>query len=149
MVWVGTHQMIKSYLCGPMSGYPEHNIPLFKRVTATLREMKMTIVSPVECLEFDPKHTWADYMKADIRELMGCDSMLLLPGYGESKGATLELLLGVWLDYKIYKLTIIQDEIQLAHVTPNRRQALTLFIGAYLPRFLKEAPYYWDDEPQT
>ena len=47
--------------------------------------------------------TWSDYMRADVRELMGCDAVYMLPGYGNSPGAMVEYRLAEALGMRIFK----------------------------------------------
>lgn len=81
---------MKLYLAGPMSGYPEHNYPLFHAETARLREMGWTVVNPAE---INPPNAggWANCMKRDIAELVDCRRVATLPGWQDSKGASLEV----------------------------------------------------------
>jgi hypothetical protein len=91
---------LKVYVAGPMSGYEEHNFPMFDRVTAWLRTVwpAATIVSPAELTRLDETRTgvpagtqpWAYYMAQDLREVVTCDRVVLLPGWAQSRGARLE-----------------------------------------------------------
>lgn len=77
------------YVSGPMSGLPGLNFPAFHAAAARLRAAGYEVVNPAE-LNPDPCATWADCMRADIKALMDCDGIALLPGWERSKGATLE-----------------------------------------------------------
>lgn len=81
---------MKVYLAGPMTGYPNLNFPLFHSEAARLRAMGYEVVNPAE-INADPKADWAGCMREDIRELVGCDGIALLPGWSKSRGASLEL----------------------------------------------------------
>jgi hypothetical protein len=80
---------MRLYLAGPMTGLPELNFPLFHARAARLRELGFEIVNPAE-INADPKANWRQCMRADIRELVGCDGIVMLPGWEKSKGASLE-----------------------------------------------------------
>ncbi|MFP4895603.1 DUF4406 domain-containing protein [Paraburkholderia sp. EG304] len=80
---------MKLYLAGPMTGYPELNFPLFHAETARLRGLGFEIVNPAE-INADPAAEWLDCMRADIKQLVDCDGVALLPGWEQSRGATLE-----------------------------------------------------------
>lgn len=80
--------MSKVYLSGPMSGIPDNNFPAFHHWAARLRSQGHTVVSPAEIPESD---TWENCLRADLRELCGCDTIALMPGWENSKGANLEL----------------------------------------------------------
>lgn len=77
------------YVAGPMTGLPELNFPLFHRVTAELRARGALVVNPAE-LNPDPTADWTDCMRADLKALVDCDAIVLLPGWEKSRGATLE-----------------------------------------------------------
>lgn len=77
------------YLAGPMTGYPELNFPLFHSETARLRALGLDVVNPAE-INADQAAEWSACMRADIAQLVTCDAVALLPGWRDSRGATLE-----------------------------------------------------------
>lgn len=93
---------MKIYISGPMSGLPDLNFPAFHDAAAKLRALDYEVFNPAEKQEEnDPSMTWLDYMRLDIKMLMGCDAVALLPGYGHSKGAMTELSLAQSLGFDI------------------------------------------------
>lgn len=78
------------YLSGPISGYEDGNRVQFERAAAVLRESGYEIVNPIEFGE-EPGRPWSDYLREDIKALMGCHGVITLPGWQESRGATLEV----------------------------------------------------------
>ncbi|BBP95948.1 hypothetical protein BSFA1_10770 [Burkholderia sp. SFA1] len=80
---------MKLYIAGPMSGYPELNFPAFHAEAARLRAMGFEIVNPAE-IDVGPNPDWLTAMRADIKQLVDCDGVVLLPGADESPGARLE-----------------------------------------------------------
>lgn len=80
---------MKLYIAGPMSNLPELNFPAFHAEAARLRALGFEIVNPAE-INTDPAAEWLDCMRKDIRYLMTCDGIALLPGWEQSRGATLE-----------------------------------------------------------
>ncbi len=82
--------MTHYYLSGPMSGYPDHNRPQFNLCAQLLRERGYDVCNPVEFDEA-PDLPWSDYLRKDIRALMDCGGVITLPGWQESRGATLEV----------------------------------------------------------
>lgn len=80
---------MKIYLAGAMTGYPELNFPLFNAEAARLRALGYTVINPAE-INIDPAAKWGECMRADIKRLMDCTAIALLPGWEDSKGATLE-----------------------------------------------------------
>lgn len=87
---------MRTYVCGPMSGLPELNFPAFHAEAARLRAAGHDVVNPAE-INSDPTASWKDCMRADIRELVTCDAIQLLPGWECSKGAQLEYLIAARL----------------------------------------------------
>lgn len=82
--------MTRIYISGPITGKPDLNFPLFNAEAARLRALGYEVVSPVELCP-DPAATWHDCMKADIKALLDCDSIVMLEGWEDSQGAHLEL----------------------------------------------------------
>lgn len=82
---------MKLYLAGPMSGLPDDNIPAFHEGAARFRALGYEIVSPAET-DGEPQagRTWAEWMRRDIALLLACDGVVCLPGWENSRGATLE-----------------------------------------------------------
>lgn len=85
------------YLCGPMSGVEQFNIPLFESTAKRLREEGYNVITPFEInslqhrrgvTETDAERL--DYLRNDIRALIECQGIILLPGWEASKGAQLE-----------------------------------------------------------
>lgn len=93
------------YVSGPMTGMPGLNFDLFNQTTAEMRAAGYTVVNPAE-INPDPKADWKDCMRADIRALMDCRGIVLLPGWENSRGARLELANAEALQFKV--LTIAQ-----------------------------------------
>ena len=81
---------MRVYISGKMMGAPELNFPLFNAEAARLRSLGYDVVNPVELCP-DPAATWHDCLKADIKALLDCDSIVMLEGWEDSQGAHLEL----------------------------------------------------------
>ena len=81
--------MTTIYIAGPMTGRPALNFPAFYREAAHYRATGYRVVNPAE-INPDPTMAWGNAMRADIRELMTCDAIAMLPGWERSKGASLE-----------------------------------------------------------
>lgn len=82
------------YLSGPMSGYEDCNYPEFNRVAAILREAGFTVHNPAE------EAVGASYRSIvgdDIKRLIDCDAVALLPGWHASRGAKVEAQVAVLL----------------------------------------------------
>lgn len=88
------------YIAGPMTGLPELNFPAFHAAAAELRAKGYDIINPAE-VNPDPNAKWVDCMRADIRELMTCTGIYMLPGWRASRGASLEYFLANALNLTI------------------------------------------------
>jgi hypothetical protein len=76
------------YIAGPMSGISDFNFPEFERAAKELRTNGYTAVSPHEI--GDSTKSWESNMAICIMYLMECDSIFLLKGWENSKGAGIE-----------------------------------------------------------
>lgn len=81
---------MRIYLSGPMTGLPELNFPAFNATARTLRANGLEVVNPAE-INPEGAKTWEACMRADIKALCDCDTLALLPGWENSKGAHLEV----------------------------------------------------------
>lgn len=94
--------MSRIYIAGPMTGHLDLNFPAFHAAASRLRGEGHEVVNPAE-INPDQGAKWADCMRADIRELVTCDTVLLLKGWENSRGARLEhhiaLSLGMRIEY--------------------------------------------------
>lgn len=91
---------MRIYVAGPMTGIPDLNFPLFHATAARLRAEGHDVVNPAE-INADPAAGWITCMRADIRELVTCDAIYLLPGWELSRGARLEEHIARSLGFKV------------------------------------------------
>lgn len=105
-------------MTGPMTGYPDDNRPAFRKAAALLRKQGFKVTSPDELDERDPAvgTTWADYLRRDIPWVLRAEMGVALPGWRESKGAQLEVLILTTLECPVFEL--IGEELRLVH--PDR-----------------------------
>lgn len=94
--------MTKVYLSGPMSGMVDHNFPAFNAKAEELREKGVEVVNPAELEGESLTHPWEWYLRRDIKVMMECDALYMLPGWTNSKGAKLEFSLAQTLKFKIF-----------------------------------------------
>jgi Domain of unknown function (DUF4406) len=85
------------YIAGPMTGHPDLNFPAFHAEAKRLRDLGYEVVNPAE-INADPNAGWHECMRKDIKELMGCDGVALLPGWEASRGAKLEQFIAASLE---------------------------------------------------
>lgn len=83
------------YLSGPMSGCAEFNFPAFRAAVDRLRADGVSVLSPHEVDHQEPNGPgslpWSVYLRNDIKCLLRCEGIVLLPGWPTSRGAQLEL----------------------------------------------------------
>jgi hypothetical protein len=101
---------MKLYLAGPMTGYPEFNFPAFAAESARLRALGFEVVNPAE-LNVGNDGDWLTCMRTDIRELVTCEGIALLPGWEKSKGARIEEGIARQLGFCVYTSAHIIDLI--------------------------------------
>ncbi len=92
--------MRRIYIAGPMTGLPEFNYPAFNRAAHALRVKGYHVENPAD----NPVPlcgTWKGYMRMAIAQLVTCDTVALLPGWSDSKGAKVEHQLALDLDLQV------------------------------------------------
>lgn len=87
---------MRVYIAGPMTGIEGLNFDAFHAAAARLRGIGHVAINPAE-INPDPNAGWNACMREDIRELVTCDAIALLPGWEKSRGATLEHHIGMAL----------------------------------------------------
>ena len=96
------------YLCGPMSGLPDFNYPAFHDAAAWLRELGYPVINPAE--NGLPKGApWIQHMRADIKELVDCDALAVLPGHENSLGSRIEIELATKLGLTVGTVHMWRD----------------------------------------
>lgn len=81
---------MKVYISGPISGLPFDEVEkAFSEAESKMLEEGFEVVNPLNN-GLTSESTWNNHMKADIKLLMGCDTIYLLKGYEDSRGAMIE-----------------------------------------------------------
>lgn len=70
-----------------MSGHENFNYPAFNSEAERLRTLGFTVSNPAENPEQD---SWEAYMRVALRQMLTCDTIAMLPGWIDSRGANLE-----------------------------------------------------------
>ncbi|AJA43728.1 nucleoside deoxyribosyltransferase [Mycobacterium phage Milly] len=78
------------YIAGPMTGYPRWNAAAFEGMAAYLRSLGHTVISPNELHEPCENTPWDWYMRRDLVALVKCSTVVMLSGWEDSRGASLE-----------------------------------------------------------
>jgi hypothetical protein len=100
------------YICGPMTGYPDHNFPAFDRAKLMLEERGWDTVSPADIdrsmgitERSTPEETAAilpAMQLADTNAIHTCKAIYCLKGWEFSSGAQAEHALARWLRLEFY-----------------------------------------------
>lgn len=84
---------MKVYIAGPMSGLPEFNYPAFNTAEGQLLVAGFTPLNPARSEAHNTTgkpQSWDWYMRHALRMVTDADGIALLPGWENSRGATLE-----------------------------------------------------------
>lgn len=108
----GHYQCIETpttlYIAGPMTGVIAHNFPRFNRAAKSLRVRGFKVINPAELEEHDRfvpgTQPWDWYLRRDIKFLVDCDGVALLPRWWRSKGARLEAFIAWSLGLEIRRV---------------------------------------------
>lgn len=95
------------YISGPMSFGgaidPTPNLAVFHAAAAKLRARGLDVINPAENIG-DKDTPWADWMRADLRLLLTCSAIVMLPRWEESKGAKLEYHIARELGMQVHNI---------------------------------------------
>lgn len=102
------------YVAGPMRGYPDLNFPAFHTASDAFRRRGWTVRNPVEIGReaFGPNPSSvspAEFLRADIRVLVDCDAIALLPGWELSTGARAEAGVAASLSLTFYDAVTLEE----------------------------------------
>ena len=96
--------MNKTYISGPISdpdpAKQAANLAVFAQESATLRTLGYQVVNPTEN-GLPPDAPWSEHMRADIRNMMDCNVIWMLPGWSKSEGACLERHIAAALGFEV------------------------------------------------
>lgn len=89
------------YLSGKITNCENYK-QRFDSVAKKVSELagKETIFNPAE-INLGKDATWIDYMKIDVKVLLGCSTIVMLDGWEQSRGALLEWNIARALNLKI------------------------------------------------
>jgi hypothetical protein len=93
---------VKVYISGPITGHENGNRAEFFATGALLRSAGYSPINPHEVLCAAPCPAWTDYLKADIKAMLDCDAVAMLPGWFWSRGARLERRIARKLDIPVW-----------------------------------------------
>lgn len=106
---------MKMYISGPITGYPNGNKEAFENAAEEILKRHPPAhawSSPHDGYEIVNPHnnglakdsTWTEHMRADIKLLLDCDAVCMLPGWTASRGASIEYRIAKDLGLKVMDL---------------------------------------------
>jgi hypothetical protein len=108
---------MKIYIAGPMTGYEDWNFTAFFNAEHTLSALGHEVVNPAhndgatieEALRSAgdpsrPNNSWSYYMRRDLPHVLGVDAVCVLPGWQNSRGASLEVYVAKAVGIPLYIL---------------------------------------------
>jgi hypothetical protein len=99
---------MRVYISGPITGMPDQNRPAFDAAELAIASRGHVPVNPLRvAAHLPPESDWYEYMRTDVRALLGCDAILLLEGWRDSRGARIEEFLSALLD--IPRIVTVSD----------------------------------------
>jgi len=111
---------MKFYLAGPMRGIPDNNRNSFIEAAERLRRIGHEVFSPAEASQADATdETFTQMMGELIPELLKCEAVVVLPAWGRSEGAKLEVLVALSTGKPVYAYHQHRPEV-LEHL-PNAK----------------------------
>jgi len=111
--------MKKVYLSGPMRGRPDLNEIAFIAASSHARERGWDPVDPHRLRQPKPDDIRA-VMRVDIDALLLCDAILMLEGWGSSKGALAEMHLARAVGIPIYDIDSDRAPDRLPDLTKEK-----------------------------
>lgn len=110
----------QTYIAGPMTGYVEHNYPLFNHVATILRtvDWAVEVVNPAENHNGDRFLPRDEYLRVDLPQVIASDNLVLLPGWQQSPGAVLEVSVAYNLGLPIYEWDVETERPVLIDAEP-------------------------------
>jgi hypothetical protein len=86
-----------AYICGPITGLPNNNKRAFEIAEQKWEKLGFEVINPHDlCASIVIEHQgtaaelWQKCMKRDISIMVRCDVVVLLDGWSNSRGATIE-----------------------------------------------------------
>lgn len=112
------------YLAGPMTGLPEYNFAEFDRVVAELRDNGFEVLSSHEIDHGETPETrgskpHGDYVREDLKHLLVCDAIILLPGWELSRGCQVEVKVAQAIGIQMHKYCGCSDIIHKLEAPRN------------------------------
>jgi hypothetical protein len=128
-----------TYVCGPISGYPQDNRPAFERAAEILKAEGHKAITPFEVA---PNPTsYEEAMRLDVAFLAEhCGRIAVLPGWQNSRGAKCELHAAQMFGMRPLYLTASDDRNRvLARIEQAETAALAAMPALTAENFAEQA----------
>ena len=112
---------MKIYISGPMTGLPDYNRAVFNAAAEILRGHGHEVLSPAE-LPAPPCKSWEGYMRMAVAQLVSCEMVVMLPGWGSSKGAHIEHCLAHDLGLQVILISELEANYVGEHTAPGQEE---------------------------
>ena len=103
--------MKRVYLSGAMTGHPDLNFPAFHAAARELRAKGFDVANPAE-IKPEGEPSWSACMRADLKAMLDCCTVALLPGWEDSKGANIEARLAIQLGMRVVEFDTLVAEAE-------------------------------------
>ena len=90
------------YIAGPMTGYEDYNYPAFDEAASEWADRGWAVLNPADHFLRDQDLDMSQYMRGAIHALLQADAVALLPGWTNSPGATMEVIMAHRLGLTVY-----------------------------------------------
>jgi hypothetical protein len=90
----------KIYISGKITGIEEEAAHIFESASSLLQIQGYEIINPMT-LPHNHDKSWESYMREDLKALLDCDSIYMLNGWNDSKGANLEYHIAISLGLEV------------------------------------------------
>lgn len=98
---------MKVYICGPVTGIEDMNKASFYGAELILKSLRYGVTNPIRLCEHVAPDQWEEAMKVCIKAMLDCELVVLLDGWQQSKGATLERKIALSVGIEVKLLTEI------------------------------------------
>lgn len=89
------------YVSGPISGKLANNFRAFFRASRyVVAFLEGCPVNPLEIYQ-GKNTTWLEFMRTDIKALVDCEEIVMLPGWLWSRGARIEFMIALFLGIRV------------------------------------------------
>lgn len=125
---------IKVYVAGPMAGIDNFNYPEFFKESQDLFRSDYIPVLPIDEGDLDENGnqtmTFGEYLRKDIKKLLDCDAVVMLGGWSNSRGATLEAMIASAIGMPVFRAS---DKTQI-----HKREIVASFFAVHIKSVLQE-----------